>query len=116
MRRSLFGNDAGADSVACLLATPQREMRERNEPIRQDGERFPAWMADAAADPDALVSVIVRLPESPSVADDSVVAAQRAKPRQQMQGNYRFTVVFGVWQCDKENHGWREGPPLTVAC
>jgi hypothetical protein len=28
----------------------------------------------------------------------------------------RFNVVFRVWQCDKENHGWREGPPLTVAC
>jgi len=28
----------------------------------------------------------------------------------------RLGVVFGVWQCDKENHGWREGPPLTVAC
>jgi hypothetical protein len=22
--------------------------------------------------------------------------------------------VFGLGQCDKENHGWREGPPLTV--
>jgi hypothetical protein len=22
--------------------------------------------------------------------------------------------VFRLWQCDKENHGWREGPPLTV--
>jgi hypothetical protein len=21
---------------------------------------------------------------------------------------------LGLWQCDKENHGWREGPPLTV--
>jgi hypothetical protein len=28
----------------------------------------------------------------------------------------RLNVVFGVWQCDKKNHGWREGPPLTVAC
>ena len=28
----------------------------------------------------------------------------------------RLTVVFGLWQCDKENQGWREGPPLTVAC
>ncbi len=28
----------------------------------------------------------------------------------------RLDVVLGVWQCDKENHGWREGPPLTVAC
>jgi hypothetical protein len=28
----------------------------------------------------------------------------------------RLNVVFRLWQCDKENHGWREGPPLTVAC
>jgi len=28
----------------------------------------------------------------------------------------RLDVVFGVRQCDKKNHGWREGPPLTVAC
>jgi len=24
----------------------------------------------------------------------------------------RLNVVFGVRQCDKKNHGWREGPPL----
>jgi len=28
----------------------------------------------------------------------------------------RLNVVFRLWQCDKQNHGWREGPPLTVAC
>ena len=28
----------------------------------------------------------------------------------------RDDVVFRLWQCDKENHGWREGPPLTVPC
>jgi hypothetical protein len=26
----------------------------------------------------------------------------------------RVDVVFYLWQCDKDNHGWREGPPLTV--
>ena len=78
MWRRLLGNHTGVDSIACLLATPQSEMRERNEPIRQDGERLPAWMADAAADPDALVAVIVRLPESPPVADDRVISAKRA--------------------------------------
>jgi hypothetical protein len=25
-------------------------------------------------------------------------------------------VVFRLWQCDKENQDWREGPPLTVLC
>lgn len=28
----------------------------------------------------------------------------------------RLDVVICGLQCDKENHGWREGPPLTVAC
>jgi len=28
----------------------------------------------------------------------------------------RVDVVFRLWQCDKENHGWREGPPVTVLC
>ena len=26
----------------------------------------------------------------------------------------RDDVVFRLWQCDKENHGWRKVPPLTV--
>jgi len=26
----------------------------------------------------------------------------------------RVDVVFRLWQCDKKNQGWREGPPLTV--
>jgi hypothetical protein len=25
----------------------------------------------------------------------------------------RIGVVFCLGQCDQENHGWREGPPLT---
>jgi hypothetical protein len=28
----------------------------------------------------------------------------------------RVDVVFRLWQCNKDNHGWREGPPLTVLC
>ena len=31
-------------------------------------------------------------------------------------GSPRVAVVFRFWQGDKENHGWREGPPLTVLC
>jgi len=31
-------------------------------------------------------------------------------------GSPRVDVVFSLWRCDKENHGWREGPPLTVPC
>ena len=29
-------------------------------------------------------------------------------------GSPRVAVVFRFWQGDKENHGWREGPPATV--
>src|SRR5205807_8605176 len=32
------------------------------------------------------------------------------------KGSPRVDVVFRLWQCDKENHGWREGPPVTVLC
>src|SRR5208283_789896 len=28
----------------------------------------------------------------------------------------RLDVVFFLWQCDKKNHGWCEGPPVTVLC
>jgi hypothetical protein len=28
----------------------------------------------------------------------------------------RVGVVFRLWQRDKENQDWREGPPLTVLC
>ena len=31
-------------------------------------------------------------------------------------GSPRLDVVFCIWQCDKENHGRREGPPPTVLC
>jgi hypothetical protein len=31
-------------------------------------------------------------------------------------GSPRLDVVFCFWQCDKKNHGWREGPPVTVLC
>jgi hypothetical protein len=96
VRCRLLGNDAGADSVARLLATPQSEMRERNEPIRQDGEGLSAWMTDTATDPDALVSVIVRLPESSSVADDRLALAKRAQPREQMKRDHPGSVLSCV--------------------
>ena len=72
-------------------------------------------MTDSASHPDAFVPVIVGLAEPPSMADDRVVPANRTSPRQEVQaGSPRVDVVFRLWQCDKENHGWREGPPLTV--
>ena len=82
MRRGLLGHVAGTDSLARLLPTSQGEMREWKEPFRQDGEGLAAGMADPTADPDPLMSVIIRLPESPAMADDRSVMAERTQPRQ----------------------------------
>jgi len=72
-------------------------------------------MTDSASHPDAFVAVIVGLAEPSSMPDDRVVAASRTSPREEVQGDHpRVAVVFRLGQCDKENHGWREGPPLTV--
>jgi len=58
------------------------------QPVRQDSKRLPARPTNSATHPDAFVSVVVRVPESPSVANDRFVVAHRAKPWQQMQRNY----------------------------
>ena len=61
--------------------------------------------------------VIVALTELPSVADDRVLTANGTSPREQVQmGSPGSMLSFVSRQCDKENHGWREGPPLTVLC
>ena len=69
-------------------------------------------MTDSAPHPNVFVLVIVGPAEPPSMADD------RAKPDIAAAGgpagSPRVDVVFCLWQCDKNNHGWREGPPLTV--
>jgi len=45
------------------------------------------------------------------MANDRAVPANRTSPRQQVQRDHAgVDVVFRLWQCDKENHGWREGP------
>jgi hypothetical protein len=64
------------------------------------------------------VDLVVGLFAPLAMADDGLVAAQRASPWQQTQrqgGRPRIDLVFRFWQCDKENHGWREGLPLTVS-
>jgi hypothetical protein len=96
VRCCLLGNVTGADSVTCLLATPQSEMRERNKPFRQNGEGLSAWMTDAATDPDALVSVIVRLPKSSPVADDRLALTKRAHPGQPAKRNHPGSTLSSV--------------------
>ena len=67
-------------------------------------------MAESAPHPDPFVLVIVAWREPPSMADDRVAAANWATPRQADPAESpRLDVVFRFWQCDKKNHGWREG-------
>src|ERR1039457_5171064 len=41
----------------------------------------------------------------------AALAGDRTLPRQEVQRDHRVDVVFRLWQCDKDNQGWREGPP-----
>ena len=85
--------------------------------IRENGEGLLARRAPAAPHPDPIVLVVVSLLAPPSVADDRVAAAERTLPRQLRQADpgYPGSALSSIhWQCDKENHGWREGLPLVL--
>jgi hypothetical protein len=56
--------------------------------------------------------LIVCLLASPPVTDGRLVTAERTSSRQQMQRDRGLGLAFSLWQCDKKNHGWREGLPL----
>jgi len=57
----------------------------------------------------------VRLLAPPSVPNDGVTVAERTVPRQLCQTDADHPgLVIHQWQCDKENHGWREGLPLVL--
>ena len=117
MRRCLLSRVAAGDPLAGLLPARHGEMPRGRQPVGQDGERLPAWTADPAPHPDAFVLVIVGLAEAPAVANDRVVLAQRAQPRQEMQRHYPGSMLSLVsGSAIKRINGWREGPPLTVAC
>jgi 2-methylcitrate dehydratase PrpD len=56
--------------------------------------------------------------EALPVTDDGLLAAKRAKPGEQLQRDLGHPgwVLFSVWQCDKKNHGWREGRAADRGC
>jgi hypothetical protein len=85
LRRIFLSAIAGCDPLAGLMSTVRAVTPGRRQPIGQDREGFLTRLTDPAPRPDAFVLVIVALTESPSVADDRVVAANRASPRQEVQ-------------------------------
>jgi len=106
----LLSSITSGEVITRLLPTVQGERRRWRQPIGQDREALPARLADPAPHPDGFVLIIVALTPSPPVADDRVVTANGASPREKVQRDHpRVGLVFRFWQCDKKNHGWREG-------
>jgi hypothetical protein len=106
----LLGRITGGDPFAGLLSAVKAVVGRWRQPIGQNREGLPARFTDSTAHPNRIASVVVALTESASVADDRIVLADWTSPRQAVQWNHpRVDIVFGLWQCDKKNHGWREG-------
>ena len=100
-----------------LLPAVQSEGCRWRQPIGQNREGLLARPTHSEPRPEGSALIVVALAKSLSVADDRVVAADRTTPRQKDQRDRSgVDVVFRLWQCDKKNQGWREGPPLTVPC
>ena len=94
-------------------------MSVRRRPSRKDGEGFATRPAETAPYPDPVVVFVVGLLAPLAVADDGIASAARAASWQQRQRErvqLECGLVLRIGQCDKENQGWREGPPLTVPC
>jgi len=79
---------AGTDPLTGQLSTPQAVLPGRRLIIRQDREGLAARLTDSAPHPQAGAPVIVALTKSPTVADDRVVLANGASPRQKFQGHH----------------------------
>jgi len=117
MRRRLLDRSTGGNALTSTLSALQAVGRVRRQPIGQDGESLFARRTTSASHPNAFAPFVVRMAESLSVTDDGKALTNRAPPRKKTErDNLRVEVVFCFWQCDKKNHGWREGPPVTVPC
>ena len=88
VRCCLFQRIAGRDPLTRLLATAQRVVCRRSQPVGQDRERLPARSTQTASHPNSSTAIIVGWTKSPSVADDRVLSTQWALPRQAVQRNY----------------------------
>jgi hypothetical protein len=79
----LFEGCAGGKLFTGQLPTTQGENRRWSKPTRQDRKRFPTTWANSPSHPDRSVPIIVALPTAPAMADDRILQAKRAAPRQQ---------------------------------
>ena len=120
LRSGLFPSTAAiATRFPGLLSASKAVLAVWRRPRGKDGEGFATRRAKAASCPDPVVLFVVGLLAPLAVADDGMVPAARAASWQQGQRkrmHLECGLVSRLRQCDKENQGWREGPPLTVSC
>jgi hypothetical protein len=93
VRCCLLGRITGGDALAGLLSTLQAVVPGRCQPIGQNREGFLARLTDSPPHPDAFALVIVTLAQSASVANDRVVPADWAAPRQAIQGDHPGSML-----------------------
>jgi len=84
----LLGSIAASQALIGLLPAIQGIRRRRRQPIGQDREGLPARLANSAPRPDGFVLVVMALTQSPPVANDRVITANGASPRQKFQGDH----------------------------
>jgi hypothetical protein len=89
----LLNRVTGTDPLTGELSTPQTVLPGRRQLIWQDREGLAARLTDSAPNPDACVPVIVALTKSPTVADNRVVLADGASPRQEIQRDYPGSMM-----------------------
>ena len=89
----LLGTITAGNSVTGVLSAAQAVVPGGRQPVRQDREGLSARHADAASHPDALTLIVVALAEPPSVADDGVVTAHGALPRQAVQRDHPGSIL-----------------------
>ena len=88
LRRCLLSSITSGEVITRLLPTVQAERRRWRQPIGQDREALPAWLADPPPHPDGFVLIVVVLTQSPPVANDRVITANRASPREKVQRDH----------------------------
>jgi hypothetical protein len=92
--RCLLNRITCSQMLTSLLPATHAERRQRHQPIWQDRKRLSAWMTDPSPHRHAFMLVVVGLTESPSMADDCAIPADRALPGQQAQWDHPGSTLF----------------------
>jgi hypothetical protein len=93
VRRRSFSSIAGGEVLARLLPAMKAVVAGWRQPIGHSGESLVARSTDPTPHPKAFVPVIVSLTQSPSMADDRLIAANGTSPRQKFQRNHPGSLL-----------------------